>query len=165
MRMKLLCKDFNIVNMRVMFSFAMVSWHGVWWRWSCSWVCFKHCLLSFWECREKPNARKTMWLGLEIKLIKDWIGVMVVLICLCTRECYIVDNCMKKIHIWFLLSVTPSSKLVKITRNEPGTTPKTSRKFKQTMLNLYPDEFSCRLFCNIQSFCSLDLDPPTQCMS
>ena len=102
--MKLLCKDFNIVNMRVMFSFAMVSWHGVWWRWSCSWVCFKHCLLSFWECHEKPNARKTMWLGLEIKLIKDWIGVMVVLICLCTRELTIVwrrytyGSCYRSLH-------------------------------------------------------------------
>ena len=69
-----------------------------------SWVCFKHCLLSFWECHEKPNARKTMWLGLEIKLIKDWIGVMVVLICLCTRELTIVwrrytyGSCYRSLH-------------------------------------------------------------------
>ena len=131
-----------------------------------SWVCFKHCLLSFWECHEKPNARKTMWLGLEIKLINYWVGVMIVLICLCTRECCIVDNCMKKIHIIMVLVIGHSIlRTCQITRNEPGTTSKTSRKFKQTMLNLYPDEFSCWLFCNLQSFCSLDLDPPTQCMS
>ena len=39
------------------------------------------------------------------------------------------------------ISVTRCSKLVKTTRNESGTVPKTSRKLKQTMLDLYPDEF------------------------
>ena len=69
---------------------------------------------------------------------------------------------MKKIHIIMVLVIGHSIlRTCQITRNEPGTTPKTSRKLKQTMLDLYPDDFSCRSFHTIQDFCELDLDPPT----
>ena len=40
-------------------------------------------------------------------------------------------------------------KLVKTTRNELRTVPKTSMKLKQTMLDLYPDDFSCRSYRSI----------------
>ena len=76
-------------------------------------------------------------------------------------DCILVGVILADEVLRILKSVTWCSKLVKTTRNELGTVPKTSRKLKQTMLDLYPDDFSCRLFRTGQDFCLLDLDSPT----
>ena len=60
--------------------------------------------------------------------------------------CILVSVILADEMLRFLISVTRCSKLVKTTRNELGTVPKTSRKLKQTMLDLYPVHFLHRSY-------------------